>query len=59
MTNVVLDFNEDDPNEDLHDQARVQDAQAKFLQAQTLIQSSTKPKRKTRVGKIQAGMCAT
>ena len=55
-TEVVPDLNEDDPDEDLQDQARVQDAQAKLLRAQTLIQASTKPKRKTRVGKIQAGM---
>ena len=47
---------DNDHDEDLQDHTRVQDAHAKLLQAQAPIQAFTKPKNKTRVGKIQAGM---
>lgn len=47
---------DEDHDEDLQDHTRVQDAHAKLLQAQAPIQAFTKPKKKTRVGKIQAGM---
>ena len=51
-TKVVLDFNEDAFDEDLEEQAKVQDAQDSLLHAHTLVHASTKLKRKTRVGNI-------
>ena len=52
----VLDLNEDTPDEDEEEERRIREAQQQLLQAQALIEASSKPRRKTRVSKIQAGL---
>ncbi|KAG0573814.1 hypothetical protein KC19_VG211500 [Ceratodon purpureus] len=53
---VLVDLNEEAVDEDAEEQARVLEAQERLMQAQALLDASVKEKRKTRVGKIRAGM---
>lgn len=52
----VIDLNEEAVDEDEEELARVKEAQDQLLKAQALIEAATKPARKTRVSKVQAGM---
>ena len=42
--------------EDLEEQKRLEEAKNSLRQAQALLDAAVKPKRNTRVGKVQAGM---
>ena len=55
-TETVPDLNVEAVDEDAEELARLQEAQEKLLQAQALIEAASKPRRTTRVSKVQAGM---
>ena len=55
-TEEVPDLNDEAQGDDEEELQRVLEAQQRLLQAQALILAATKPGRKSRVSKIQAGM---